>query len=169
MLSIYYSIFSSHLLYGCQAWGQHSNPHFKKIETLQNNALRLITFSEFNAHVSPLYKSLKILKLKDQITLQNCLLVCDQLNKNTPSNFTDFFITTKDLYSSVTTRVTRNSKKGKLYVPRVNSVRYGRRSIKHSCILSWNHIIDKFPNTDFTRIRRNDLKKLITDSFINSY
>ena len=106
MLSIYYSIFLSHLLYGCQAWGQHANPNFKKIETLQNNALRLITFSEFNAHVSPLYKSLKILKLKDQITLQNCLLVFDQLNKNIPSNFTIFFITTKDLYSSVTTRVT---------------------------------------------------------------
>ena len=169
MLSIYYSIFSSHLLYGCQAWGQHANQHLKKIETLQNNALRLITFSEFNAHVSPLYKSLKILKLKDQITLQNCLLVLDQLNKNIPSNFSDFFITTKDLYSSVTTRVTRNSKKGKLYVPRVNSVRYGRRSIKQSCILSWNHIIDKFPNTDFTKIQRNDLKRLITESFINLY
>ena len=40
VMSLYYSIFSSHLLYGCQVWGQHTNSYFKKIETLQNNALK---------------------------------------------------------------------------------------------------------------------------------
>ena len=40
ILSIYHSIFSSHILYGCQTWGQHTNNYFKKIETLQNNALK---------------------------------------------------------------------------------------------------------------------------------
>ena len=165
LMSIYHSIFSSHLLYGCQVWGQRTNAHFKKIETAQNNALRIITFSEFKAHVSPLYKSLKILKLKDHITLYNSLFVFDQLNKNTPTIFSDFFNKTNDFYSIST----RNSKKGKLYVPYVNSVRYGRHSIKHSCVLSWNRIIDLFPNTDFTKILRNDLKKLLTEYLLNSY
>ena len=166
LLSIYYSIFSSHLLYGCQVWGQNTNAVFKKVETLQNNTIRIIRFSEFNAHVSPLYKTLRILKLKDQITLYNCLFVFDQLNENIPANFSGFFTRTKDLYSTVNTR---NSKKGKLHVPCFNSVRYGRHSIKYSSIMSWNRIIDRFPNTDFTRILRNDLKRMITESFIDSY
>ena len=137
----------------------------QKVETLQNNALRIITFSDFNAHVSPLYKSLKILKLKDQIVLYNCLFVFDQLNQNIPKNFTNFFITRNNMCSITT----RSAKKGKLYIPRVNYVRYGRQSFKQSCILSWNRMIDQFPNTDFTRILRNDLKKLITIYFLNNY
>ena len=165
ILSIYYATFSSNLLYGCQTWGQHPNPLINKIETLQKNAVRLITFSEFNSHTSPLFKALKILKFKDQITLSNCLLVHDQINDNLPINFENFFITTNDLY----TKNTKSSKTGKLFMPHVNSVRYGRHSIKHSCILTWNNMIKQFPNTDFMKIRRNDLKKLITNKYLDSY
>ena len=44
LISIYHSLFPSHLLYGCQIWGQRTHAYLKKIETAQNNALRLITF-----------------------------------------------------------------------------------------------------------------------------
>ena len=165
VVSLYYATFSSHLLYGCQVWGQHTNTILKKIETLQNNALRIITFSEHNAHVSPLYKSLKILKLKDQITLFNCLFVHDQINNNLPVSFGDYFTPLNKLY----TIATRNSKKGKLFKPNVDSTKYGRHSIKQSSINTWNHVIDQFPNTDFKIIKRNDLKRLITDRFLDSY
>ena len=40
--TIYHSIFSSHMLYGCQIWGQTDTKNFNKIKVLQNNALRLI-------------------------------------------------------------------------------------------------------------------------------
>ena len=46
-----------------------------KISIIQNNAVHIITFAEFNAHADPIFKKLKILKIKDHITLQNCLLV----------------------------------------------------------------------------------------------
>ena len=78
LLSIYYATFASHLHYGCQVWSQHPNGLINKIETLQKNAIRIITFSEFKAHTNPLFKALKILKFKDQIKLFNCLLVHDQ-------------------------------------------------------------------------------------------
>ena len=165
LLSIYYSTFASHLNYGSQVWAQKSNTLIKKIEVLQKNAVRIMTFSEFKAHTSPLFKALKILKFKDQLFLFNCLLVHDQLNSNLPENFDDFFITNNDL----NTINTKSSKTCKLFTPFVNSVRYGRNSIKHSCIISWNHCIEQFPNTDFMIIKRSDLKKLITDKFLDSY
>ena len=37
---------------------------------MQKKVIRLITFSEFNAHTSPLFFQLKLLKLQDHIKLQ---------------------------------------------------------------------------------------------------
>ena len=55
--SIYHAIFASHMTYGCQIWGNSfNNTHINKIQTLQNNALRLITFTaDFRNHVTPIY------------------------------------------------------------------------------------------------------------------
>ena len=64
--NFYYVIFSSHLSYGCQIWGQHINTFNQKV-FLQNRAIRIISFSDFDATSNPLYANLKILKLKDQI------------------------------------------------------------------------------------------------------
>ena len=53
--SIYYAIFSSHLTYGLQVWGQCNDKYLKTIFTIQKNALRIISFSEFSAHSIPLF------------------------------------------------------------------------------------------------------------------
>jgi hypothetical protein len=159
ILSLYYATFASHLNYGCQIWSQHPNTLLKKIVILQKNAVRIITFSEFKAHTRPIFKELKILKFNDQVELLNCLFVHDQLNNLLPASFNDYFTATNNLkYTG-----TRTFNTGKLFVPFAKSTRYGRHSIKHSCILSWNHCIKQFPNTDFMTINRHNMKKLITN------
>ena len=40
--TIYYTLFSSHLIYGCQVWRQNHGSEFKKIETLQEKAIRIL-------------------------------------------------------------------------------------------------------------------------------
>ena len=75
--SIYYAVFSSHLNYACQIWGLSDNQYTDKIFKIQKNALRIMTRAGLNAHGSPLFKSLEILKVHDQITLLNCLFVHD--------------------------------------------------------------------------------------------
>ena len=127
--------------------------------------MRIMTFSDYRSSTGPIYKALRILKLKDQISLSNCLFVHDQINKELPESFSNYFTPTNELYPIVT----RNSKTGKLFIPQVNSIRYGRHSIKHSSIKTWNFFIKQFPNTDFMKIMRNDLKKLITERFFKSY
>ena len=85
--TLYYSLFNSHLTYGCQIWGQYQGTEFKKIETLQEKAIRIIKFLPNNAPVSKEMHKLRILKLKDFITLQNILFVYDCLEEERMKSF----------------------------------------------------------------------------------
>ena len=49
----------------------------KPVTILQKEAVRLICFSEVNAHSSPLFLRLEILKVSDLIFLQNDLFMYD--------------------------------------------------------------------------------------------
>ena len=49
--SIYYAIFSSHMVYGSQVWGQSITTHTEKVFKLQNRAIRIISFADFRADV----------------------------------------------------------------------------------------------------------------------
>ena len=101
-LRTYYAIFSSDLIYGCQIWGQTTNVYNQKIFKLQNRALRIISFSDFSADCNPLYASLNIIKLEDQIVLQNCLFVHDALSNVSPICFQEYFKHTREIHSSNT-------------------------------------------------------------------
>ena len=62
--------------YGCQIWGQNQlSSKFKKIVNLQKRAMRIMSFSNYDSASKPLFKQFKILKLQDQIALNNCLLI----------------------------------------------------------------------------------------------
>ena len=140
------------MIYGCQILGQTDSKYFRKIQTLQNNALRLITFAEsFRDHVSPLYKQLNLLKLRDYVTLQNLLLVHDYFNNNLHNHGT------------------RGALNGQLYVPNTESARFGRKSIKLKSILSWNEFVRKFPGIDLLHCTRSKLKMIIVKHFIDNY
>ena len=73
LLQIYYGQFFSHLSYGCQVWGKNLT-ETSQICMQQKKAMRLITFSVFRAHASPLFKSLDIMKIKDFIEMKNIML-----------------------------------------------------------------------------------------------
>ena len=73
LMQIYYGQFYSHLIYGCQLWGQNEN-HIDQTITLQKKAVRLITFSDYQAHSSPLFKKLKLLNLISHYLITLCLL-----------------------------------------------------------------------------------------------
>ena len=74
-------MFHSHLIYSCQIWGQN-NTILRKLEPLQNKALRIINFKNNEYNVNELYKTNKILKIADYIKLLNCLFVRDSTINN---------------------------------------------------------------------------------------
>ena len=63
----------------------------KLLTILQKKAVRFICFSEVNAHSSPLFLKLEILKLSDIIFLQNALFMRDFHADDLPPVFRDFF------------------------------------------------------------------------------
>ena len=79
--TLYFSLFTSKLIYGCQIWGQDQNEEFKKIERLQEKAIRIINFLPLNAPVEKQIYEMNILKLKDFLMLQNILAICKRLSE----------------------------------------------------------------------------------------
>ena len=76
--NIYYSIFHSHLIYGCQIWGQVQN---STLNITQNKALRVICFKHSIVSSNPIYSDLKILRYHDYVQVLNSFLVYDCLKK----------------------------------------------------------------------------------------
>ena len=69
--------------------------------TLQNNALRIMSYSEFRASSGPL-------KIKYYVVLANCLIVHDYLKNKLPKSFENTFLKLDE----VITTSTRNSTLG---------------------------------------------------------
>ena len=72
-------------------WGQYQGTEFKKIEALEEKAIRIIKFLPNNAPVSTEMHKLRILKLKDFITLQNVLFIYDCLEEERMKSFNTIF------------------------------------------------------------------------------
>ena len=145
-----------------------------KYLTLQTNAVRIMTFSDFKAHSEPSFKKFEMLKiLKDNIVLQNCLFVYDYLQGNLPNSFINTFKRVNDTHPIIT----QSAFTGQLVVPSYNTTRYGLNSIYKKCIDSWNMItseINKSKKMDnktdlFKMYSRNELKTTLTKHLFSVY
>ena len=162
--SIYYAIFSSHLYYGLQIWGQRKTSEFNKLIKLKNRALRIKNFENFEIDSSPLFKESKIIKLENMVDFQNCLFLHDYLNNRLPKCFNNYFKTVNNVHSHSTHR----SRVGCIYQPRVATKRYGQCSIISKCIKIWNEICLKL-KFDIKSLSHLQLKSRLTTHFLNSY
>ena len=96
--SIYHAIFEPHLYYSSLVWAQNSNS-IKRLFVLQKKSLRIIYFLNHNAHTSPLFRDLNILKLPDKIALENCLFINKYFNKCLPTIFKNWFTLSSDFHT----------------------------------------------------------------------
>ena len=81
--AIYHALFESHIHYACIIWGQNVCT-INRLFILQKKALRMIHFIERNAHIAPLFFKSKIVKLPDQIKIENCLFISRYVNNKLP-------------------------------------------------------------------------------------
>ena len=167
--SIYFAVFSSHLSYACQIWGLADTKYTDKIVKIQKNAVRIMTRAGFNAHTSPLFKSMEILKIHDQITLSNCLFVHDFLNGKLPKSFENTFIKLSDVGSVDNTVSTINSDLGCLFLPNVNSTTYGLNSLYRNSIINWNTYTILFNKDNLVTMSKNELKSKIKVHMLSIY
>ena len=105
-------------------WGQN-NTILRKLEPLQNKALRTINFKNNEYNVNEPYKTNKILKIADSIKLLNYLFVTDVITQSTIPPFQEFFIQMRDTHEHNTRHATQNT------FNQYKTVFYVTHSIKH--------------------------------------
>lgn len=140
IISLYYSLFQSHLTYGCLAWGLTCKNSLSRILSLQRRAIKIISFSGYNNpsphSTSYLFSRLGILKLEDVIKLRLCLFMHDWQWMKLPRSFDKFF---KFYCPPIRTRM---SEAAKLSVPARRTEMYGSNNIKSKGAVLYNHLHD---------------------------
>ena len=69
LLDLYYALVYPFLTYCIVAWGNTYQTSLQPLLLLQKKAIRIITFSSFYKHTSPLFKDLNVIKLFDEVTV----------------------------------------------------------------------------------------------------
>ena len=72
-ISVYYSLFYTHLIYGCLVWSYSRKSNIDCLIKLQRRGIRIVNFSDFDSHTDPQYSELKLLKACDIFSLSKLL------------------------------------------------------------------------------------------------
>ena len=84
--TLYNSLIHPHLIYGLYIWG--FSP--KRLTILQKKVVRILARKPYISHTTSIFKNLKILKLKDQYSIQLYKLYHKNINNLLPSYFNSF-------------------------------------------------------------------------------
>ena len=90
-LTLYYSLFDSHLNYGNLLWGCGKAPNLKKVFNLQKKCVRNVAQKSFKAHTDPIFKSLEILKLDDKLSYCRAIFMHKYRHGKLPESFNGIF------------------------------------------------------------------------------
>jgi len=159
---IYYGIFSSIFTYGSQIWGQNNNV-VKSLQTIQNKALRIISFKPPRTSATPLFKKIEILKLADNVSLQNFLFAHGSLNNQLPLTLSG------QLCLVDTDHNLRSKSLLQLKRPCSKTIIYGSKSIKSKSVDIWNFINKQFYKENFLKKSRHVCKKVVTKFLLDRY
>ena len=92
LLLIYNSLFLSHVNYCCLIYSNTYPSYLNGLVKLQKRALRLIDKQPRLAHTAPIFKKLKLLRIKDIGLQQMLLLLHRKLKGNLPTIIDDLFL-----------------------------------------------------------------------------
>ena len=109
----------------------------KKFKKLQNKAVRIMCFKSKLESDKPLYRDLKILKIRDLLTLINCQFVQAHMTGNLPQNFIECFKEIRNQHNYNT----RGSKEGMIFKITQRTATYGLNSVHHRAANDWNELL----------------------------
>ena len=155
---VYNSLVQPHLDYGNLSWSTTADTHLKKIEKLQNKAIRIISFKNKEDDSSPLYKQHDILPLKLNIKFNQCKIIWNLFHHQLPSSIAELFV------NHGVTLCERDSDRNvlKLHNP-YQRTSYGIDFIFYRGTRSWNLI----PDNNRTIITMLRFKRELKNHLIN--
>ena len=93
LLSLYYTLFLSHINYGITAWSSANSVDKDRLHVLQKRALRAVTNSEYRSHSNPLFIKYNQLKISDLCNHNIGIFMYKYCNNLLPSSFNNMFKT----------------------------------------------------------------------------
>ena len=157
LVSLYNSLFLSFLNYGISDWGMTYESYLNPLFILQKKILRCIKFEPFLSHSTPIFQSLKTLKIVDVLHLNILTFVYKSINKLSPSCFHDYF----QPNSSVHRIGTRHATRGDLFKSIKNTTLYGLQTIQYFGSKLWNTLPLFIRVASSTVVFRSKLKRFI--------
>ncbi len=159
--TIYVSLIQSHLHYGILAWYSTTNKNLKRLNILQKKAIRLIAKAKYNAHTDKLFKTLKLLKLKDLYNKQMLVFYWKYKHNQIPKTIETFLQNRNNIHAYTT----RN--RNRIYLKPLSS-NFERQSINYQLytleINTPTVIINQAEHTSL-----NTYKNIIKTHYLTSY
>ena len=119
-------------------WGTSNDGYISRLALQQKKVIRAITFSDFYAHTSPIFKSLNIINVKDLFNHKIGSLMWDFDHNSLPDSLASMFTRRDEIHN----RNLRDNNKNKLYTANRFNNRYGYDSFSHRGSLLLNKLKD---------------------------
>lgn len=160
LLLLYNSLVLPHFSYCSIIWAHTFPTYVHKVELLQKKAIRLVDNADRLAHSEPIFKKLKLLKVKD-IAKQQIILLTQKTVKRTLHNAIDALFHLAEPRNRQTRRVEH------LIEPFTYKL-YRTQTLSWLGPRLWNDIIvPKFPNIQEVPKSKYIMKKITKDHFLN--
>ena len=91
LVKLYYALIYPFLTYGLISWSNTSSSTTQPLFVSQKRAIRVLTFSKFREHSSPIFKCLDIVKMPDLVFLNIAVFMYNFHNRRLPCVFDTFF------------------------------------------------------------------------------
>ena len=117
LLTLYYALIQSQLLYGLPIWTFTYQTYLTKLRKLQNKAVKILSKAHPRERVNPWYHKLNILKIDNLFQFEIAKLMYQYIHNKLPHCFCNYFANLSDSHHYTT----RNSSKHNLQLPRFST------------------------------------------------
>ena len=164
-----YNLFSHTAVF--MVWGSTYCSNIKPLEILQKRTIRIVSFGKFDAHSSPLFAKLKVIKLHDRILLYIACFMYQFSNCNLPRAFDSFF-TAVNIRHNYFTRLASKSilawhQNPHLLFQKLERIMLNFISDRYFGSKIWNEIEEPLKTLSFRCFKR-ELKERSLDKYITN-
>ena len=146
--NLYYALLHPFCIYGLVTWGNTYEATILPLFILQKKLVRIMTFSKFDDNSSPLFKSLRIVKLFDLVSIQTAIFMYNFHHSLLPSVFDSFFVDVSKVHK-YNTRLDSNQS---YYLPRART-NYGIFYIRFQGPSAWNALNDSIKSLSLAEFK----------------
>ena len=109
LINLHNALIYPFLIYGIIIWGNTYPTTTHPLLVLQKKATRIMTFSQLDAHSSPLFRDLSILKFPNLVIFHTAIFMHKFYNNMLPSIFTNLFTPVNKIHNYNTRLASKSS------------------------------------------------------------